>query len=175
MGLDNAGKTSIVLSLKGHTNLMEFRGVEPTKKIEINEVLMENKKWIIWDFGGQKRYRDEYLEELRNKNRNYFQNTDKIMYVIDVRDKKRYGVALDYLDSIVRLLEDQDRVLDFSVFLHKYDPGIEEINEFKTPVIQEELVKKIKDIIPPNFVKKFFKTSIYTVFSKAFFKSPSES
>jgi GTPase SAR1 family protein len=172
MGLDNAGKSSIVMSMKGHTNLMEFRSLEPTRKIDINEIVQEDGKYVLWDFGGQKHYRDEYLNELKSGKRDYFADAKDLIYVIDVRDRKRYDAALDYFKSIMDLVEEKknDNNLNITVYLHKFDPGVEQINDFKKDNLDEKLVSKIHELIPPNYPKKIQKTSIYTVFSKFDYK-----
>ena len=39
LGLDNSGKTSIVLALKGNENLLSYYSLKPTKGIQINKTV----------------------------------------------------------------------------------------------------------------------------------------
>ena len=57
MGLDNVGKTSIVLCLKGVKNLSAFSAIKPTRGFEINTFNTLGSDFNIWDFGGQERFR----------------------------------------------------------------------------------------------------------------------
>jgi small GTP-binding protein len=158
MGLDNAGKTSIVLSLKGHKNLLTFYSLNPTKGINIVNVEALDSRFNIWDFGGQKVYRSKYMEDFGN----YIKGIGKIIYVLDVQNEERYETALGYLAQIVEKLKKHNLNVDFSIFLHKYDPGI----KFNTSKIQR-LVKNInKKMDDAPFPYEIYKTTIYTTFSK---------
>jgi hypothetical protein len=87
--------------------------------------------------------------------------------VIDIQDRERYEISLKYLTEIVRLLKKRNNDLDFSIFLHKFDPDMNSLKKgIKKEVIQK-LIKQIEDLIPPDFPYQIFKTSIYTVFQKS--------
>ena len=62
MGLDNGGKTSIVLNLIGKTNLLDYISVNPTLGADIIQHEINDSRYSIWELGGQKVYRDEYLD-----------------------------------------------------------------------------------------------------------------
>ena len=64
LGLANSGKTSIALSMKNVTDLISFTSLQPTRGIEISEFEKENIEFLIWDFGGQEKYREQYKENL---------------------------------------------------------------------------------------------------------------
>ncbi len=163
MGLDNSGKTSIVLCLKGVKNLSSFSDLNPTRGFEINNFHTLGSEFNIWDFGGQKKFREDYFKNFKN----HIKGTTKLIYVIDIQDRERYDISLEYLAKIVMLLKKIKTKLDFSLFLHKFDPDIEIINKnLKAEVIQS-LTKQINDIIPPDFPYQMFKTSIYTIFQKS--------
>lgn len=158
LGLDNAGKTSIVLSLKGYKNLLTFYSLTPTKGIDIVNIEALNSRFNIWDFGGQKVYREGYLENFED----HTMGVEKIIYVIDIQDKERYEIALEYLKQIVERLESDDLDLDFSIFLHKYDPGVE-INSGNV----KHLIDNIIGIMGADDLDyEIYKTTIYTTFSK---------
>ena len=73
---------------------------------------------------------------------------------------------LEYLGKILTLLKKYKISIDFSIFLHKYDPDLElKDSKFDESVISG-LIRNIKKLIPFNFVHQIYKTSIYTVFQK---------
>ncbi|MHA1229883.1 MAG: ADP-ribosylation factor-like protein [Candidatus Helarchaeota archaeon] len=161
MGLDNSGKTSIVLSLKKDVNLLSYYSLTPTHGVDIVNIETQGKQYSVWDCGGQETYRQEYL-----KNQNYLSNVDKIIYVIDVQDIERYDTALKYLSNLIDLLKSRNISVKLSIFLHKFDPNLEEDPNFSDDKIKTNLIDKIKTIIPSDFEYDIFKTTIYTVFHK---------
>ena len=164
LGLENSGKTSILISLRKDTNLLSFCGMKPTKGIKIEELSGEDLNISAWDFGGQEKYREEYLINF-NK---YSEKAEKVIYVIDIQDLKKYDNALKYLEKIVNLLIEFKKFIDFSIFLHKYDPNLKQLKQFEDidSVIDSKLITKIGKIIPPEIKYEMFKTTIYTIFEK---------
>ena len=162
MGIDNSGKTSILISLKKDANLLSYFSLRPTKGVAIEK--FEGQNIVCWDFGGQKKYREEYLKDLGK----YVKETDKIIFVIDVQDIKRFKVALEYLNRVVENLISSNTKIDFSIFLHKYDPNLNKLDKFIEidNIIESKLVSEIRKTIPSNFNYDIFKTTIYTVFEK---------
>jgi len=163
MGLDNSGKTSIVLCLKGVKNLLSFYSLNPTKGISINKFRALDSNFNIWDFGGQEQFRGEYLKNF-NK---HIVGTKKIIYVVDVQDIERYDISLDYLKNIVNLLMKEKNNVEFSIFLHKFDPDIETTNKEINREVLHNLINSIKNAIPLDFDFTIHKSSIYTVFQKS--------
>ena len=162
MGLDNSGKTSIVMCLKGVKNLSSFNTISPTRGFETINFSALGLEFNIWDFGGQQKLREGYLENFND----HIRGASKLIYVIDIQDEKRYDTALEYLAEIIKLLRKNKISLEFSLFLHKFDPDLEILKkEIKEEVLQP-LLKQIDDIIPPDFQFAIYKTSIYTVFQK---------
>ena len=162
MGLDNSGKSSILLSLTKTTNLLSYFSLKPTKGINIVKIEDQNTSFHIWDFGGQEQYRQQYLLDFGK----YSEVVDKIIFVIDVQDIHRYDAALKYLEDILHLVIDKTE-LQLSIFLHKFDPYIEALENYSEEKINTRLVNKINEIIADNFNFKIFKTTIYTVFQKS--------
>jgi small GTP-binding protein len=163
MGLDNSGKTSIVLCLKGVKNLLSFYSLNPTKGIKVNKFDILGTKFNIWDFGGQEQFRKDYLNNFTD----HIKGTNKIIFVIDIQDTQRYQLALDFLEIIIGLLVKNSIKVEFSIFLHKYDPDLELMNkEFNHKNVQN-LVAEIKNMIPANFPFTIEKSSIYTIFQKS--------
>ena len=77
LGLDNAGKTTILKSITGES----LKNIQPTKGFTVKIFEKENIKFTFWDVGGQK--------TLRNIWENYFENNDALIYVIDSSDNDR--------------------------------------------------------------------------------------
>ncbi|KAA0191447.1 hypothetical protein HAZT_HAZT011376 [Hyalella azteca] len=55
--------------------------ITPTRGFNIKSVSCEGFKLHVWDIGGQRKIRPYW--------RNYFENTDVLLYVIDSADRKR--------------------------------------------------------------------------------------
>mmetsp|Transcript_12597 Transcript_12597/g.17513 ORF Transcript_12597/g.17513 Transcript_12597/m.17513 type:complete len:183 (-) Transcript_12597:353-901(-) len=91
LGLDNAGKTTCLKQLSNET----ITNVVPTQGFNIKSVVKDGFKLNVWDIGGQKTIRPYW--------RNYFENTDCLVYVIDSADQKRVEEAGSELG---KLLED---------------------------------------------------------------------
>ncbi|MHA1148832.1 MAG: ADP-ribosylation factor-like protein [Promethearchaeota archaeon] len=166
LGLDNSGKTSICLSLQKSTNLLDFYQLKPTKGVSIQKLECNSGDLSLWDFGGQQRYRVEYLENFQK----YTGNMSQIIYVIDVQNVKRYDESLNYLKDIINSLNQENVKVEISVYLHKYDPSLPFKKEFKeiNEQINQKLLPELKKLIPKAFKSQVFKTSIYTTFEREF-------
>lgn len=77
VGLDNAGKTTVVKRLNGE----DISGISPTLGFSIKSMLFGDYRLNIWDVGGQK--------SLRAYWRNYYERTDGLVWVVDSADKFR--------------------------------------------------------------------------------------
>lgn len=164
MGLDNSGKTAILISLSTDTNILSYCSLKPTKSVNFKQFETNGLTMSVWDFGGQEQYRKQYLQNFDE----YIDKADKIIYVIDVQDFKRYDLALDFFKEIVGLIKNVKSNFQIDIFLHKYDPHITEQEKFKEldRIIDSRLIDKLKRILPEEFDYKIFKTSIYTIFEK---------
>jgi small GTP-binding protein len=78
LGLDNAGKTTILKSFKGETKL----NLAPTKGFNYQKFDYNNTTFILWDLGGQKTIRKFWEDYYQKEN-------DGIIYVIDSSDSER--------------------------------------------------------------------------------------
>ena len=108
LGLDAAGKTTILYSLK----LNEVIRTIPTIGFNVENINYKNLDLTIWDIGGQ--------EKLRKLWQHYYENTDLLIYVIDANDRTRFNEASDELHRILSndLLRDIKGVL---IFCNKMD------------------------------------------------------
>ena len=74
LGLDNAGKTSVLLQFKEQT----FTASNvPTVGLNIEQIEFKNVTWIFWDVGGQ----------ATRLWKHYFDTVSALMFVIDCTDK----------------------------------------------------------------------------------------
>ena len=90
MGLDNAGKTTILKSLSNEVYIyinfvQDISTITPTQGFNIKNLTHDKFKLNVWDIGGQKALREYWG--------NYFTNTDALVYVIDSADTKRVKEA----------------------------------------------------------------------------------
>ncbi|KAK8932833.1 ADP-ribosylation factor-like protein 2 [Metarhizium anisopliae] len=85
LGLDNAGKTTIVKKIMGE---------------DVNTALLSRRLTTMGDVGGQK--------TLRSYWRNYFEKTDALIWVVDATDRLRIDDCRDELHGL--LLEEVSRI-----------------------------------------------------------------
>ncbi|TFF97349.1 MAG: GTP-binding protein [Promethearchaeota archaeon] len=155
LGLDNAGKTSILYFLDRKFNLI--RKLKPTTKAKVNLKKLDllGLNLNMWDFGGQTNYRKQYLEDKER----YFSNISSCFFVIDIQDKKRAQIALSYMQNLSKLIKNFNPDLnDLVVLLHKYDPELHEEKDYVKYI--ENLKQQIRDL-SLNFNISFYTTSIY--------------
>lgn len=115
-GLDNAGKTSIILTLS--RDFSKIAILKPTK--EINRRIYDFLGMTIgeWDLGGQRLYRKMYL----NKADQVFGRTEILLYVLDIQDIARYDEAFEYLQDIITAFNELEITPQIYVLFHKFDP-----------------------------------------------------
>lgn len=77
LGLDNAGKTTILKAINGE----DITKIAPTLGFNIKTLHYKGFKLNVWDVGGQKTIRSYW--------RNYFEKTDGLIWVVDSADKRR--------------------------------------------------------------------------------------
>ena len=161
IGLDNSGKTSILSCLRGIKRISAFNSPQPTRGEDWQSFEALNSHYVIFDLGGQRAYRDDYFNDFDK----YLIGTRKIIYVIDVQDINRYDEAIEYLEKVIVSME-KNKEINFSIFLHKFDPDIV-FDKVLSEKIINALIKRIKKTIPPKFNYSLHKTSIYAIFEKS--------
>jgi GTPase SAR1 family protein len=87
-GLDDAGKTSIILSLQREFSKIAI--LSPTRGAQRRVFDFLGKEIAEWDLGGQLAYRIAYL---KNPGK-YFEGTEIAIYVIDIQNKERIAEAV---------------------------------------------------------------------------------
>ncbi|KAL1284494.1 ADP-ribosylation factor-like protein [Trichinella pseudospiralis] len=107
LGLDNAGKTTLLKGLVSE----DITHVTPTQGFNIKSVVSDGFKLNVWDIGGQRKIRPYW--------KNYFENADILIYVIDSSDRRRFdetGVEL------MELLEEEKLTnVPLLIFANKQD------------------------------------------------------
>ncbi|CAG0891782.1 unnamed protein product [Darwinula stevensoni] len=90
LGLDNAGKTTILKRLSGE----EIESISPTLGFNIKTLEHQGFQLNIWDVGGQR--------SLRSYWRNYFESTDGLVWVVDSSDLQRLEDCRQELQSLLK-------------------------------------------------------------------------
>ena len=163
MGLENSGKTSIILNLLKKDNLTDYISVNPTRELNINTLKRGNSAFSLWELGGQKSFIQKYLENFED----YINDTEELFFVIDIQDFSKYDSALDYLEKVIIELGKMVNAVEITVFLHKFDHDIYDKNPQINETLIDNLIAKIKSLIPSNHYFEIYKTTIYTVLDKA--------
>ncbi|KAL2220880.1 ADP-ribosylation factor family-domain-containing protein [Thermoascus aurantiacus ATCC 26904] len=107
LGLDNAGKTTIVKRIMKE----DVTTVSPTLGFIIKTIDFQGYKLNIWDVGGQKTLRAYW--------RNYFEKTDTLIWVVDATDRLRIDDCREELAGL--LLEERLMGASLLVLLNKTD------------------------------------------------------
>ncbi|KAA8492854.1 ADP-ribosylation factor-like protein 2 [Porphyridium purpureum] len=89
LGLDDAGKTTVVKNLTGD----DVRTVSPTLGFEIRTLEHGASRIHLWDVGGQKTIRAYW--------RNYFEQTDGLVWVVDSADRMRLDICRTELHTLL--------------------------------------------------------------------------
>ncbi len=158
-GLDQAGKTSFLLGVK--KKYSEIIKSTPTKGISrTSEKIFADQQSIIsiWDLGGQKRYREKFLEQYKV----YLYNIDLLFYFIDIQDENRIEEALLLYKTLIQKLKELNEFPSIVVVLNKFDPDLKE--SIPTRKRAEYIKKEIKNYSDTFFVK-VFETSIFDQWS----------
>ncbi len=152
-GLDDAGKTSIILSLQREFSKIAI--LSPTRGAQRRMFDFLGKEISEWDLGGQLAYRIAYL---KNPGK-YFEGTEIAIYVIDVQNKKRIPEAISYFKDVIEQFNKLEIRPPIYIFLHKYDPALRRSAQNEI----EALIINIKDELRATEYKElyYYETSIY--------------
>mmetsp|Transcript_1045 Transcript_1045/g.1630 ORF Transcript_1045/g.1630 Transcript_1045/m.1630 type:complete len:183 (+) Transcript_1045:57-605(+) len=137
LGLDNAGKTTILYRLQ----IGEVVTTTPTIGFNIETIHYNNLKCQVWDLGGQTLIRPYW--------RCYYAKCDAIIYVIDSSDRKRLGIAKSELYAMLEEDELKDSIL--VIFANKQD--------IPNALSVEEITKELGLAKLKNRTWTIFKTS----------------
>eukprot|EP00123_Amoebidium_parasiticum_P013847 comp22183_c0_seq1/m.32590 comp22183_c0_seq1/g.32590 ORF comp22183_c0_seq1/g.32590 comp22183_c0_seq1/m.32590 type:complete len:185 (-) comp22183_c0_seq1:323-877(-) len=134
LGLDNAGKTTIVKKFNGE----DISTISPTLGFNIKTFEFMGYKLNIWDVGGQK--------SLRSYWRNYFESTDGLVWVVDSADRARLGDCREELHALLR--EERLAGASLLVFANKMDlPGALSLDDISQALGLESIVSHTWQVI----------------------------
>ncbi len=167
-GLDNAGKTSLLIALeKKFAYEPDLKKLKPTVRINRDNFTFLNQKIVRWDFGGQEKYRDEYLA---HKER-FFSEIDIFFFVVDVQDRERYMESVEYFEEILKFFNEKQVKLPVIVLFNKSDPDLREKPNMEKAIISlKDMFLKVQG----DVMIDFFETSTFSIdsvmqaFSQAF-------
>ncbi len=151
MGLDNAGKTSIILSIAREYDPTK---IKPTFGLHRSTIDVLGLSIFQLDFGGQKTYRKDYLTV---ESTNLIE-TDLLLFVIDIQDQDRYEEAFQYYSEIIKFCNENNIDLKVGFFLHKADP------DYINTAVGEKTLRRLMNIILEKIEQSnvsFFITTIY--------------
>jgi small GTP-binding protein len=154
-GLDRAGKTSFLLAVKKRYS--EIIKTLPTKGVSRTEEKLfeeQNSQISIWDLGGQKKYREKFLEQ----GKVYLYNVDLLFYFIDIQDTERIKESVSLFQSILNSLKSFDEFPPIVVCINKFDPDLKKSREIKKNI---EYITNEIDKSSHTFFIKIFQTSIF--------------
>eukprot|EP00088_Acartia_fossae_P024656 TRINITY_DN25569_c0_g1_i4.p1 TRINITY_DN25569_c0_g1~~TRINITY_DN25569_c0_g1_i4.p1 ORF type:complete len:185 (-),score=25.99 TRINITY_DN25569_c0_g1_i4:257-811(-) len=127
LGLDNAGKTTILKKFNGE----DISEIAPTLGFNIKTLEHRGYQLNCWDVGGQK--------SLRSYWRNYFESTDGLIWVVDSADKRRLEDCKKELQAL--LLEERLLGATLLVFANKQDlPGALNVQEIREVLELDSIV-----------------------------------
>mmetsp|Transcript_2183 Transcript_2183/g.3060 ORF Transcript_2183/g.3060 Transcript_2183/m.3060 type:complete len:188 (-) Transcript_2183:9-572(-) len=107
LGLDNAGKTTILRKFSGES----IDTIEPTLGFNIKTLAHGGYNLNLWDVGGQKSIRAYW--------RNYFESTDGLIWVVDTNDRTRLDLCKKELFSLLQ--EEKLTGASLLIFANKQD------------------------------------------------------
>ena len=107
LGLDNAGKTTILYQLK----MGETVKTIPTNGFNIETIEYKKVLFTIWDVGGQ--------DKIKVTWEHYYQNTDGLIFVVDSNDQDKIVKAAEELKKL--LAEEELKNCPVLVLANKQD------------------------------------------------------
>merc|ERR1712110_1278078 len=139
LGLDNAGKTTILKKFLGE----DTSEIAPTLGFQIKTIEHRSFKLNIWDVGGQSTIRSYW--------RNYFEQTDGLVWVVDSADSFRLDDCRLELQKL--LVEEKLAGASVLIFANKQDvQGSLSCEEIAKRLDLPELVNRHFSVVPCSAV-----------------------
>ncbi|MBD3198191.1 MAG: hypothetical protein GF317_24285 [Candidatus Lokiarchaeota archaeon] len=154
-GLDDSGKSSFLLALdRKFSKLMDLK---PTRGASVQSIQALGANLFIWDLGGQSKFREKYI----SKSNIYLYESDLIFYFIDIRNSNRFNESLEYLRTIIDILEYKLNQKTSIIFiLSKGDLDVINKPNIKDNVMYIE--SQIKEIVKKKDIDSYI-TSIFEI------------
>ncbi len=160
MGMENAGKTTILNILSQESDIAPSRPpiMNPTKAVERNLLTLFGKKTVIWDFGGQETYRNEYLANPEK----YFHTIKFFYYVIDIQDYYRLIPSVMYFTGVFNKIKNYSPDAKIIFIFHKMDPGYNP----NVKNLKVQFLDKVEPLLQEQFASYLmFDTTIFNLSS----------
>jgi hypothetical protein len=157
-GLDYSGKSTILQALQD--KFTRIQTLKPTAGVQRSVFHFLDAEIMNYDLGGQKKYLIRYLRQPGK----IFDDTDVIIYVIDIHDYARYDESLSYFQDLLLLFKNSIAVPDIHVFLHKAE-NILLASDTEGERIVEYLKERLGEINGNRFNMAFHATTIYSTWS----------
>ena len=109
VGLDNAGKTTILYKLKSGETVCTI----PTVGFNVEEIVFQNLNMTVWDIRDNQ---NQYTTKNEMKFRSLLSvvgNNDAVIYVVDSSDRERFDEAKEHLWDMIQ----DDRLRDSSLLV----------------------------------------------------------
>ncbi len=159
VGLDNAGKTTLIDLLSGK-RLSEVINQTPTTMVNQVNLPSQDINLVAWDFGGQVQHREAYLQNPEE----YFVGLDLVLFVIDMQDSTRYDEAIGYFSQLLDIVIYLKEKPYFLVLMHKSDPELVGDPDFQINL--EYVDGKIRNLLTKTKLGlEIVKSSIYSTFT----------
>ncbi|MDX1798565.1 MAG: ADP-ribosylation factor-like protein, partial [Candidatus Lokiarchaeia archaeon] len=137
-GLDDSGKTSFLLSVdRKYSRLI---GLKPTTGASIKSIEALGATIFLWDLGGQKRFREKYIDKAEI----YLYEADLMFYFIDIKNKERFDESIVYLQNLKDVLKDFNQDTPMVYILSKGDLDLLDTEEIQYNI--EFIENKLKEI-----------------------------
>ena len=135
LGLDAAGKTTILYKLKG-----EIVTTIPTIGFNVESVKRNNISFKVWDIGGR--------DKIRPLWRHYFLDTQMMILVVDSNDRERFP---EFKDETYRFLADEElQGVPCLIFANKQDlPNAMTSNEISKRLELDNMVQNREILVQP--------------------------
>ncbi|MFX0028457.1 MAG: ADP-ribosylation factor-like protein [Candidatus Hermodarchaeota archaeon] len=157
LGLDNAGKTSIITAITRRFGFEEeIAKLMPTRRIARDTFGFLGLEFSRLDFGGQRIYREDYLKHPEK----FLSGIDLIFYVIDAQDFDRYIESIDYLEEVLLFFKEHQEDVIVSILFHKFDPQfIDDVEINKRILTLKQALTRYSN----DFNIFFFETTIFDI------------
>jgi small GTP-binding protein len=152
LGLDNAGKTSVLTALSEQYSAI--KQILPTRGLKRQSISIFGYDIMSFDMGGQAEYRDQYFKKMDM----YFSAADLVLYCVDIQDTKRYDESLEYLKEISKAFESFKIHPPILVAFTKTDPDLVSNQELNKSQIA--MIGKVEEICKKHDVE-YINTSIF--------------
>ncbi|MHA1129415.1 MAG: ADP-ribosylation factor-like protein [Candidatus Helarchaeota archaeon] len=120
LGLNRAGKTTLIRHVLEGKEFSELENIPPTEGIKTDEYRYRRLVEIsVFDCGGQKQFIENYFTE--RMERTIFSNVKAFIWVLDIADKERVTESRTWFKRAYNSLKEFSPKAKIYVLAHKYD------------------------------------------------------